>query len=275
VLLTERSDTFLNLHDNLHFLDSGDFLWSSERSGFQHLYLYGRDGKLKRQLTSGDWIVEKLLEVDEARGLAFFTATRESPLERHGYSVALAGGEPTRLTTAPGMHSLAFSDNAVAYIDSYSNPETPPRSELHAADGRLLRVLSDNRLVEGHPYFPYLAAHRPERYGTIAASDGQELHYSLITPAGFDPKRKYPVVVDVYGGPGGQTVSRAWAAGYDQYLAQHGYIVFAIDNRGTPRRGVRFGSALYGHQGGVEVEDQVRGLDTWPRCPMSTPSASA
>jgi dipeptidyl-peptidase-4 len=99
------------------------------------------------------------------------------------------------------------------------------------------------------------------RYGTLAAADGQLLHYRLVTPAGFDASRRYPVVVDVYGGPGGQTVKREWAAGYDQFLAQHGYLVFSIDNRGTPRRGVRFGAALYGHQGGVEVEDQVRGLD--------------
>jgi dipeptidyl-peptidase-4 len=93
------------------------------------------------------------------------------------------------------------------------------------------------------------------------AADGQVLYYSIVTPRGFDPTKKYPVVVDVYGGPGGQTVKRDWSAGFNQYLAQHGYIVFSIDNRGTPRRGVKFGSALYRLQGGVEVEDQVRGLD--------------
>ena len=260
-LLTERSDTFLNLHDNLHFLPDGDFLWSSERSGFQHLYLYDQDGKLKRQLTSGDWMVEELLGVDEARGIAYFSATKESPLERHAYSVPMAGGAITKLSTAPGMHKFVFSDNAAVYIDNWSNETTPPQSELHAADGKLLRVLAPNEIKPGHPYYPYIGAHRPIRFGTLAASDGQILHYSVITPAGFDEHNKYPVMVDVYGGPASQTVTRSWSAGYNQYLAQNGYIVFSIDNRGTPRRGVKFGASLYRHQGNVEVEDQVRGLD--------------
>jgi dipeptidyl-peptidase-4 len=260
-LLTETSKTFLNLHDNLKFLADGRFLWSSERSGFQHLYLYDRNGKLLRALTSGEWMVEDLLAVDEGKGIAYFSATKESPLERHAYSVPLQGGAISKLSTASGMHAFDFSKNAADYIDSYSSPEAPPRSELHAADGRLLRVLSENKLDEHHPYFPYLAEHRPIRYGTLKASDGQTLYYSVITPRGFDPNKKYPVVVDVYGGPAAQTVTRNWSAGFNQYLAQHGYLVFSIDNRGTPRRGVRFGASLYRHQGNVEVEDQVRGLD--------------
>jgi dipeptidyl-peptidase-4 len=261
-LLSETSRTFINLHDNLEFLANGDFLWSSERSGFQHLYLYDRDGKLKRQLTDGEWVMEKLQEVDEAKGIAWFTATRESPIERHLYSVPLAGGAISKLSTAAGMHAFTFSDNAAAYIDNWSNPETPPQSELHAADGRLLRMLNHNLLEPGHPYYPYLAAHRPIRFGTIPASDGQLLQYSLITPAGFDPSKRYPVVVAVYGGPGaGQQVTRGWSAGYSQFLAQQGYIVFSLDNRGTVRRGVRFEAGLHEHMGGVEVEDQLRGLD--------------
>ena len=260
-LLTERAEAFLNLNDQLKFLGNGDFVWGSERSGFDHLYLYDRDGRLKRQLTSGEWVVEDLQGVDEAKGLVYFSGTRESPLERHLYSVPLAGGAITKLSTAPGMHKFSFSENAAVYIDNWSNESTPPQSELHAPDGRLLRVLAPNEIKPGHPYYPYLAAHRPTRYGTLTASDGQVLHYSLMTPAGFDERKRYPVVVDVYGGPGGQTVSRGWSAGYNQFLAQNGYLVFSIDNRGTPRRGVKFGSALYRHQGGVEVEDQVRGLD--------------
>jgi dipeptidyl-peptidase-4 len=270
-LLRERSDSFLNLHDNLKFLHDGRFLWSSERSGFQHLYLYDRAGKLLRQLTRGDWVVEELLAVDEEKQLAYFTATKESPLERHAYVVPLAGGEPRRLSTVAGMHAFDFSENAAAYVDTYSSPEAPARAELHAADGRLLKMLSANPIDAQHPYFPYLPEHRPIRFGTLAAADGQTLHYSLITPRGFDPNRRYPVVVDVYGGPGGQTVKRSWSAGFDQYLAQHGYLVFSIDNRGTPRRGVKFGAALYREQGKVEVEDQVRGLDYLATLPYVDP----
>jgi dipeptidyl-peptidase-4 len=261
-LLSERSDTFVNLHDNLKFLRDGDFLWASERSGFQHLYLYGRDGRLKRQLTEGDWMVEQLEGVDEDKGLAYFSGTRDTPIERHLYAVPLAGGAITRLSSAPGMHKFVFSRNAAAYIDNWSNETTPPQSELHSADGKLLRVLAPNEIKPGHPYYPYIGAHRPTRYGTLTASDGQVLHYSLVTPAGFDEHKRYPVVVEVYGGPAaGQMVTRSWSAGYSQYLAQHGYLVFSLDNRGTARRGMKFVNPIYRHMGGVEVEDQVRGLD--------------
>jgi dipeptidyl-peptidase-4 len=260
-LLTERSDKWLNLHGNLRFLKGGDFLWSSERSGFQHLYLHGRDGKKKRQLTSGDWMVESVLAVDQAKGRVYFSATKDSPLERHAYSVPLGGGPAQKLTEAPGMHTVKFSDNAAVYVDSWANPSTPPQTELHSADGRLLKVLLENEIKDGHPYFKYLGAHRPIEFGTLAAANGETLHYSLLKPADFDTSKKYPVVVTVYGGPAAQTVTRTWAPDFNQYLAQHGYLVFSIDNRGTPRRGVKFGGALFRHQGNVEVEDQVRGVE--------------
>ena len=118
-----------------------------------------------------------------------------------------------------------------------------------------------NELKAGHPYFNYLAAHRPIEFGTLAAADGEGLHDSLIKPSDFDPARQYPVVVLVYGGPAAQTVTRSWAPDFNQYLAQHGYLVFSIDNRGTPRRGVKFGGALFRHQGKVEVEDQLAGVN--------------
>jgi dipeptidyl-peptidase-4 len=260
-LLTEHADKWLNLHNNLRFLKDGDFLWASERSGFQHLYLYGGNGKLKRQLTRGDWMVESVLGLDEGKSLVYFSATKDSPLERHAYAVSLHGGAISKLTQAPGMHTATFSDNATVYIDSWSNPNTPPQTELHAADGRLLSVLLANEINAGHPYFKYLPAQRPIEFGTIAAADGETLNYSLIKPSEFDTSKKYPVVVLVYGGPAGQTVTRTWAPDFNQYLAQHGYLVFSIDNRGTPRRGVKFGGALFRHQGNVEVEDQVRGIE--------------
>lgn len=260
-LLTERAEKWLNLHDNLHFLDNGDFIWSSERSGFQHLYLHDRDGKPRRQLTDGPWVVEKLLAVDEGRGMVFFSGTRDTPLERHAYSVPLAGGDVSKLTQAAGMHSVTFSENASVYIDNWSNPVTPPQATLHSADGRQLLTLLENIVDTDHPYGRFMAAHRPIEFGKIPSADGQDLHYSLIKPADFDPNKRYPVVVEVYGGPAGQMVTRSWSPNFNQYLAQHGYLVFAIDNRGTPRRGVAFGGALFRHQGGVEVEDQVRGVD--------------
>ena len=261
-LVTERSDTWVSLHSNLYFLKNGQFLWSSERSGFQHLYLYSRDGKPVRQLTTGEWMVENVLAVDEAQGRVYFSATKDSPLDAQAYWIPLAGGEPQQLTRTPGTHQVVFSDNAAVYIDSWSNPATPPQTELFRADGSKLLTLVNNDLEDSrHPYAKYRDAHRPIEFGQLAAADGQTLHYSLIKPSDFDPGKTYPVIVYVYGGPAGQTVRNVWAPDINQYFAQRGYLVFSIDNRGTPRRGVKFSSALFRHQGNVEVQDQVRGVE--------------
>jgi dipeptidyl-peptidase-4 len=262
ILISETSASWVSLHDNLRFLQDGRILWSSERSGFQHLYLFDRDGALLTPLTAGDWLVENVLAVDEDKALVYFSATRESPLERHVYSVPLTGGEPQRLTQTPGWHEVRFAANAAVYVDLWSNPSTPPQTELHRGDGELIATLLRNDPHDAeHPYAKYLPAHRPIEFGTVTAGDGECLHYSLITPGDFDPQRKYPVVVYVYGGPAAQTVKRVWAPDFNQYLAQQGYVVFSIDNRGTPRRGLKFASALFRHQGTVEVEDQLRGID--------------
>lgn len=277
VLLTETSATWVPLHDGLRFLGDGRFLWISERSGFEHLQLHAADGKFERALTSGEWVVDALLGVDEAAGLAYIAGTKESPLEKHVYAVPLAGGEPRRLSRAPGMHEAAFSANASVFVDLWSNPETPPQTELFKADGSKLATLVANDLADpAHPYAPYRAAHRPVEFGQMSAADGEVLHYSLIKPEGFDPAKKYPVVVFVYGGPAAQTVTRAWPgradALFDQYLAQQGYVVFSLDNRGTPRRGAKFGGALYGKQGTVEVEDQVAGVEFLRKQPWVDPA---
>ena len=262
-LITQKSDTWVNLNHNLRFLKDGRILWSTEESGFEHLYLYDKDGKQLAQLTSGDWMVEDVVALDEAKGLVYFTATEASPLERQLYSVSLKGdAKPTRITQTEGMHGVAFSDNAQIYIDNWSNPTTPPQVELHDASGKLLTALIKNDLSDPtHPYAKFKDAQRPIEYGTLKAEDGETLYYSVIKPTGFDAKKKYPGVVNVYGGPAGQTVTRGWAPSFDQYLAQHGYVVFSIDNRGTPRRGQKFLSALFRKQGTVEVTDQLKGVE--------------
>ncbi|MBB1087231.1 S9 family peptidase [Lysobacter sp. SG-8] len=262
VLATETSRTWVPLHDNLRFLQDGRVLWSSERSGFQHLYLIDTDGKTTA-LTSGDWPVDSVLAVDEAAGFVYFAAGKASPLEVQLYRVPLAGGDSERLSEAPGLHAATFAGNASVYVDNWSNPQTPPQLTLHHNDGRLIAALVENDLADAeHPYAPYRDAHRPIEYGTLTAADGETtLHYSLLKPSDFDPGRRYPVVVFVYGGPASQTVKRGWAPDFNQYLAQQGYLVFSLDNRGTPRRGEAFGGALYGRQGTVEVEDQLQGVE--------------
>jgi len=267
VLVTETSKTWVPLHDALRFLPDGRFLWSSERSGYEHLYLASEDGRTLTPLTAGDWTVDALLAVDAQAGWVWFAGTRDSPLEKHVYRVPLAGGEVQKLSTTPGMHAPVFARNASMYVDHWSSDTVPPQIELFANDGRRLATLLRNDPSDAeHPFAKYRQAQLPVEFGTLTAADGRtELHYSLIRPAGFDARKKYPVVVYVYGGPATQTVTRAWPtrgdALFNQYLAQQGYVVFSLDNRGTPRRGREFGGALYGVQGTVEVDDQLRGVE--------------
>jgi len=267
VLVTETAKTWVPLHNSLRFLKDGRFLWSSERSGFQHLYVSSADGRSQTPLTTGNWPVDELLAVDEDAGTVYFRAGVESALRSEIYAVPLAGGSPKKLSQAPGMHSAAFANNASVYVDSWSNSTTPPQIELFRANGEKIATLLDNNLADAkHPYARYRDAQRPVEYGTLTAADGKTpLNYSVIKPEGFDPAKKYPVAVYVYGGPASQTVTDSWPGRgdhlFNQYLAQHGYVVFSLDNRGTPRRGRDFGGALYGVQGTVEVADQLKGVE--------------
>jgi len=262
VLQTETSKTWVPLHNDLRFLADGRILWSSERSGFEHLYLLSEDGAQATALTSGDWPVDGVLAVDEAAGQVYFGAGKDSPTDAQVYRVPLAGGAVERLSKSDGTHAASFAKNASVYVDSWSNPNTPPQLELYRNDGSRIAALIANDLSDPkHPYAPYLKAQLPLEFGTLTAADGKTaMHYSLIKPTGFDPAKRYPVVVYVYGGPAAQSVKRAWAPDFNQYLAQRGFVVFSLDNRGTPRRGAAFGGALYGKQGTVEVADQLEGV---------------
>ncbi len=285
-LVTETAKTWVPLHNNLYFLKDGRFVWSSERSGFEHLYLASKDGKTLTQLTRGDWPVDKVLAVDEDKKIVYFSAGMRGvavasgildaqslgaePKESHIHAIGFNDVDIKTLSTEPGMHSASFAKNASVYVDSWSNARTPPQIALHRADGSLVANLIDNDLTKReHPYVKYLAAHRPVEFGTLTAADGNTpLHYGLIKPADFDPAKKYPVMVYVYGGPAAQTATDSWPGRgdhfFNQYMAQRGYVVFTVDNRGTPRRGAAFGGALYGKQGTVEVDDQRKGVE-WLR----------
>lgn len=264
-LLQETSNSWINLHNNLQFLADDRFIWSSEQSGFMHLSLHARDGKLLKTLTSGDWQVDDLLAVDDKAQRIYFSGSKATPRERHVYWTDFNGSAPVQLTKNDGMHLASFSDDASVYVDVWSNTQTPPQAELYRADGSKLASLVNNTIDAKHPYQKYWSSQRKTEFGELKAVDGETLHYSVIKPLDFDPAKKYPVVVFVYGGPAAQTVLNSWPgradAFFNQYLSQNGYIVFSIDNRGTPRRGVKFGSALFRHQGNVEVIDQLRGVE--------------
>ncbi len=270
VLLTETSDTWINLHNELAFLETRPgFIWSSERSGHAHLYLYNNEGELLRPLTSGDWDVadgararSALLHVDEGRDRIFVTGTLDSPMQRNIYEVSLASdAKPRRVSDLPGWHLADFADNGEWYVDSFSNADTPPQLSLHQADGSRIAFIEDNRLDESHPYHPYLASRPSIEFGTLEAEDGQALYYRMLKPADFDADKQYPVVVYVYGGPMGQSVTNVWTVGFNEILARRGFVVFTVDNRGTGFRGTAFDAPLYRHMGRIEVADQLVGVD--------------
>ena len=275
VVLTEDSDTWINLNDALHFLEnSNQFLWASERSGFKHLYLYRRDGTLVSALTEGPWAIGALKGVDEAGGWVYFEGFADTPLEKHLYRVPLTGSTPApplRLTEQGGWHDTVVAGDGSLFIDTFSAEDTPPRVALRRADGRRIAWIVENPLDRRHPYHPFLDHHAPREYGAINTQDGVTLLYQLMRPANFDPQRKYPAVVSVYGGPLAQRVRKGWSVDFNQLLAQSGYVVFTLDNRGAANRGKAFEDVLYRAMGATEVEDQLLGVGFLKGLPFVDP----
>lgn len=279
-LLTETSASWIELHDDLHFLKKQNaFIWASQRSGFKHLYLYDLDGNLIRPLTAGKWMVssgEGIVSVDEARGIVYFMANEVSPLERHLYSTSLDTRTPervTRISREAGVHDAKMLPDGQSYLDTWSAPEQPPCASIRTLDGKVRRWIVRNELNSTHPYYPFLQSHLQEEYGSLKASDGQDIYYRVLKPANVDGKR-LPVIVDVYGGPGVQSIRKEWSGGsyFRQILAQHGFVIFSLDNRGSGSRGVAFESALQGQLGKVEIEDQLRGVEFLKAQPYVDPS---
>jgi dipeptidyl-peptidase 4 len=258
-VLTDTDKYWINLSDDLYlFRDSKRLLWSSERSGFRHLYLYDTSGRLLRQLTSGDWEVTKLAGVDEKQGLVYFVATKKSVLERQLYRVALDGSGLAPITRAPGTHEITMPPEASTFLDEYSNAMTPPRQEIDRADGTRLAVLDANPASELAEY--HLS---PVEFLTVPAADGTPLQAMMIKPPDFDPARKYPVLIFVYGGPTAQLVRDQWGKRrflWHELMAERGYIIFSLDNRGSEGRGHAFETPLYHHFGSVELADQLAGV---------------
>ncbi len=267
-LVSESSASWINLADDLHFLKhQAAFVWSSERSGTKHLYLYGTDGQLRYPLTRGNWNVDDLLAVDEPAGLAYFSSNRDAIIDRQIYTVRLDGRDaeqPHRVSHGDGWHEAQFSRDAARvalYVDTFSDPNTPPQLSVNAPDGRRLAWIEENPLNSTHPYWPFRDGHVTPEFGQLKAEDGQDLYYSLLKPPGFSASRRYPVYIDVYGGPTAQEVQRRWSSNYfDQYMARQGYVVFRLDNRGSARRSRAFSDPLYGRLGEIEARDQLTGV---------------
>lgn len=271
-ILTETDAHWVELNDDFKPLKDGSFLWSSEKSGYKHLYRYAASGKLLAQVTKGDWPFGDLEGVDEARQVAIFAASIDTPLERRIYEVSYAKpGKPKALTPAGGWWTAKVAETGGAFAGSYSDPKTPPQTALYDASGRRVRWIEENQLAEGHPYWPYAATLPVPEFGTLQAADGEVLHYEILKPVGFDPGKKYPAIVSVYGGPHAQTVSKSWQKVGERPYLEDGYVIFKLDNRGSGNRSARFKRALDRRMGTVEVDDQLVGANFLKTLPYVDP----
>jgi len=264
-LLTETSKTWVSIHDDLRFLGRQKaFIWASERSGRKHLYLYDLSGKLLHPISSGEWGVDNILAVDEQAGKVYIASNKDAVIDKQTYVLNLDGSnanKPVRLTKQDGWHEDVFARNGKIFVDTFSDPDTPPQVSIRRADGSMVEWLEHNELNAQHPYANYAKDHLPTEYGSIKAHDGQTLYYSMIKPANFDATKRYPVFLFTYGGPHSQRVTRQWGNLFNQYMAQQGFVVFVLDNRGSSRRERAFTDVIYGNLGAHEVEDQLTGID--------------
>jgi len=261
IVLTEAAPTWINLTRDFTALEGGDFLWTSERSGFRHIYRVTPTGDTT-QLTSGDWVVDEISGVSQDGETAYFEGWVETPLERHLYSVAMQGGTPEPVTSGQGLWSASLGDGASAYIGRYGDPATPAQTALYAIDGTRIAWIEENALDDTHPYAPFLESHLTPKFGTITAPDGEtRLYWSMLKPDHCTAQAPCPAVMQVYGGPHVQTVTRGWTGARDQLFADRGYILFRLDNRGSSNRGHAFEAEIHDVMGTVEVEDQLAGLD--------------
>ncbi len=287
VLLEERHAKYVEPQQPIVFLpwDGTKFIYQSQRDGYNHLYLYdltklaARNAKeltaeeleklwkqIKRgkeavgvQLTQGEWLVQEVIGFNAKKKEIIFSATKESPLQSNLYKVHVNSGKITRLDDGQGVHHATLSASGTYLIDNYSTPTVPRHIDLASTQGGK-RI---NLLTAGNPY-EGLAMPTVES-GSIKAADGKtDLYYHLIKPADFDPAKKYPAIVYVYGGPHAQMITNNYlygARGWNLYMANRGYIVFSLDNRGSSNRGMEFENATFRQLGIEEGKDQVKGVE--------------
>jgi dipeptidyl-peptidase-4 len=267
-ILTDTDKYWINIADDLHFFkDNQRFLWSSERSGFRHYYLYDLSGHLLDQLTSGDWDItsdggfgpggDSHPTVDEAHGYIYFLSNKDELRGTSLYRVSLKDKSITRVTRDNGVHGVMIAPDESAYVDTYSNVMTPQRQDLDRIDGTRTAVINENKVPELAEY--HLS---PVEFVDVPADDGTKLCGFLIRPPDFDPSKKYPVLVEVYGGPQVQSVRDEWGAVglWEQMMAEKGVIVFYLDNRGSYFRGHAFETVTYHQLGKIELADQLTGV---------------
>lgn len=258
VIIKQKAHAWIDVSNDLTYLEDGKHvIYTSEESGYNHIYLYDLQGNLIRQITKGNWEVTDYLGFNEENKRIYFMSTQKSPLERHLYSIKLNGEGKKKLTGKPGWYSIDMSGDFEYYIQTWSNPTTPSVYTLHEADGEQIRVLEDNSELR-----KTLASYKmPTKTYMKIPLPQATLNAYMLKPADFDSTKKYPVLVYVYGGPGSQTVTKQFASGqqamWNRFLTTKDVIIFSVDNRGTGGRGRDFEKQVYTKLGQYEIKDQM------------------
>ncbi len=257
VIYTEESRYYIEINDHWRFLkNKKEFLITSEKNGYRHLYLYDISGKEVLQLTKGKFEVVDVLGVDEKSGLVYFSSTETSPMDKDISAATLDGKKRIKLSNRAGVNTAAFNKTYTYYIGRWSDINTPPYIAVYKANGTQVRLLQDNaKLRETMAEYGFSKA----EFFKFKTGDGLELNGLMVKPPDFDPAKKYPVLFTIYGGPGSQTVNNSWGAvsSWNQLWAQHGIIVVSVDNRGTGGRGEEFKKCTYLQLGKYETLDQI------------------
>lgn len=257
LILSDTDDAYVDITDNLTFLDENEFLWTSEKDGWNHIYHYDQDGKLINQVTKGPWEVTSYYGYDAKNKRVFYQSSENGSINRGVYSVKLNGSDKKALSADAGTNSANFSTDFTYYINSFSDASTPYVFTLHSAkDGKLIRKVKDNQALKDQ-FSEYVISEK--EFFTLPIN-GEELNAYMIKPKDFDASKKYPVFMTQYSGPGSQSVTNSWGGGNDywfQMLAQDGYIIVCVDPRGTGLKGRDFKKMTQNELGKYEVEDQI------------------
>ena len=260
-LYRETSEKYVEPLHPIVFLpwDSDKFIMQSQRDGFNHLYIYNKVGKLQKQLTSGPFVVQQVLGFNEKQKSIIITSNEANPIQHNTYTVSVKTGKRVLLDNGKGSHHAVLSANGEWMYDRYTEPDVPRNIDLvNTKTGKAQRLLTAADPWKGYkvPIF---------ESGTIKAADGTtDLYYRMVKPHDFNPTKKYPTIVYVYGGPHAHNVEAGWhwySRSWETYMAQKGYILFILDNRGSENRGLAFEQATFRQLGQIEMQDQMKGVD--------------
>jgi len=259
-LFEEKDDRYVEPLHGMFFIPNknDNFIWMSQRDGFNHLYLYNSEGKLIRQLTKGNWVVKEIEGIEPKGNKVYISATKESPLNNDIFEVDINDGSIRKLTLALGTHNVIFDKSFKNVIDIYSNIENAAVIEIINVSGKKVKTIIEDKNPLKEYKLGEMSVFR------LNAEDGNDLYCRLIKPVNFDSTKKYPVIIYVYGGPHAQLITNSWLGGaglWLNYLAQEGYLVFTLDNRGSANRGFAFESTIHRNLGKYELNDQMTGVN--------------